>query len=53
MKKEDLGILAQLLAAMSDAVDKLEKAEKNKDPEKVSKAKREIARLQDQIKKIL
>jgi SpoVK/Ycf46/Vps4 family AAA+-type ATPase len=53
MKKEDLIIIAQLLAAMKDAIEKLAVAERTKDPERLNAAKREILTFQRQIQDIL
>ena len=40
MKKEDIAILAQLLKSMEEAVEKLEKAQKDKDMEDLLEAKK-------------
>jgi uncharacterized protein YegL len=53
MKNEDVMILAQLLTAMKDAVQKLEDAEKKKDAESLASAKKEILTFQGQIKEML
>ncbi len=53
MKKEDIALVAQLLTSMRDAVEKLAEAEKDKDSEKLSAAKKEILNFQNQIEKIL
>ena len=46
-------ILAQLLTAMKDAVQKLETAERSKDAEGLASAKKEILTFQKQIRDML
>jgi len=53
MKKDEITILAQLLTAMKDAVEKLDAAEKSNDSEQIVMAKKEIISFQKQIDKIL
>jgi hypothetical protein len=49
MKKEDIGVLSQLLSNMKDALNELETAIKKKDNEKINAAKRKILDFQLQI----
>ena len=53
MTNSDISVLAQLLTAIKDAASKLEDAEKEKDAEKVTSAKREILNFQKQMDKML
>lgn len=53
MKREDISLLAQLLASMKDAVNKLENAYRINDMEKLSAAKTEIMRFQKRVEEIL
>ena len=53
MNKEEISIIAQLLSSMKDAIKKLEEAEKSKDNELMTVAKREILHFQNEINKIL
>lgn len=53
MKKEELALLAQLITAMEDASQKLEKAHEEKDLEEFSNAKKAIQDIQSKIDKIL
>ena len=53
MKKEDISVIAQLLASMRDAVEELEIAYKKKDAEHLASAKREILEFQVSIEKLL
>ena len=53
MKKEDIAVLAQLLATMKDVALQLENSQKNKDYESVNKAKKELLELQKQVDKML
>lgn len=53
MEKEDIALVAQLLAGMKDAADKLAEAQRKKDIEKVKTAKKEILYFQDQIAKLV
>jgi len=53
MKNEDIVVIAQLLAAMKDAVERAAIAERDKDAEALNSAKREILVFQKQIKELL
>jgi len=53
MKKEDLIVVAQLLAAMKDIVERLAVAERNKDAVGLNSAKKEILTFQKQIQELL
>ncbi len=53
MKKEDVSLLAQLLASMKDAVNKLESAYRINDMEKLSAAKTEIMLFQKRVDELL
>jgi len=53
MKNEDVVILAQLLTAMKDAVEKLDAAERKKDAEGLASAKKEILTFQRQVGEML
>ena len=53
MEKGEIIILAQLLTAIRDAVDKLEISYKRKNMEDLATAKREIVELQSRIDKML
>ncbi len=53
MKKEEIGILAQLLSGMKDAIFRLEEAKRKKDTVIFQSAKKEILQLQWEMKKIL
>ena len=53
MEKEDIAALAQLLKSMEEAVDKLEKAQKDKDLEELQKAKKEILLFQKKVDELL
>ena len=53
MKNEDLIVIAQLLAAMKDAVERLAVAERNKETERLNSAKKEILIFQRQIQDLL
>lgn len=53
MKKEEIAVLAQLLTAIKDAIDRLEEAQKKKDAEELEMAKREILSFQKKIDEIL
>ena len=52
-KKEDVMLLAQLLHAMKEAVDKLEKFQKRKDTEGIMRAKRELLELQKRVNTLI
>ena len=49
----EITILAQLLTAVKDAIEKMEDAQKNNDSERVAIAKREILSFQKQIDELL
>ncbi len=53
MEKEAISIVAQLLSSIKDAIKKLEEAEKTKDNELMTVAKREILHFQNEINKLL
>lgn len=53
MKKEEIALVAQVLTAMRDAVAGLEKAQKNKDEERIAAAKREIFVFQKKLDELL
>ena len=53
MKREDISVLAQLLTAMKDSLEGIEKARKDKDGERLAGAKREILSFQRKVSKIL
>jgi hypothetical protein len=53
MEKEDIVLIAQLLTGIKDAIDRLEDAQKRKDLEKLSAAKKEILNFQKQIDSLL
>jgi PHD/YefM family antitoxin component YafN of YafNO toxin-antitoxin module len=53
MKNEDLIVVAQLLAAMKDAVERIAVAERNKDAAGLTSAKKEILMFQRQIQDLL
>jgi len=53
MKKEEITVLAQLLTAVKDGVNKLEEADREKDAEKLASAKREILGFQKKISELL
>lgn len=53
MKNEDLIVVAQLLAAIKDAIEKLAVAERSKDVERLNSAKKEILTFQRQMKELL
>ena len=53
MKKEEISVLAQLLTAMSENVDIMEKALKKKDVEKLTAAKAEMISFQKQLEGLL
>ncbi|MBU0907816.1 MAG: hypothetical protein KKD18_02165 [Nanoarchaeota archaeon] len=50
MEKEDLMVVAQLLAAIRDAIDRLEGALRDKDGEALNAAKKEIMTFQKEIR---
>ncbi|MEI6731691.1 MAG: hypothetical protein WCK90_03340 [archaeon] len=53
MKREDILVLAQLLTGMKDAVAQMREAEKKKDSERMSSAKKAMIHLKEQIDSIL
>jgi hypothetical protein len=53
MKKEDVGVIAQLLTGIKDAIEKLEEAQKHKDAEGLELARREILNFQRKIDGLL
>ena len=53
MKKEDIIVIAQLLTAIKDSIEKLEEAQKKKDGEMLLAAKREILLFQKKIEEML
>ncbi len=53
MKKEEIAVLAQLLTAIKDTIERLEEAQKKKDSEELEMAKREILSFQKKIDEIL
>ena len=53
MEKGDVNVLAQLLGAMKDAIDRLEIAYKRKSMEDLTIAKKEIFELQSKIDDLL
>ena len=52
MENEDIMLLAQLLHAMRELADKLEKAFNDKDFENVTSIKRELYRLQNKVREL-
>ncbi|MEK6928917.1 MAG: hypothetical protein AABW65_03100 [Nanoarchaeota archaeon] len=53
MEKEDVGLIAQLLTGIKDALNSLEEAQKNNDLEKLNSAKKEILNFQKEIDKLI
>lgn len=53
MKRDEIALVAQLLTALRDAVNALEKAQREKNEEKISTAKREILLFQKKLDEIL
>lgn len=53
MKEGEITILAQLLTAIKDAIEKLEEAEREKDAVKMVSAKKEILSFQKKIEAML
>ena len=53
MKKSEIAIVAQLLSAIKDSVEKLEKSQKKKDAEGLAIAKQEILNFQRKIDEII
>ena len=53
MRKEEIGLIAQLLVGMRDAAEKLEEAYKKKDFELFNSAKKEILQFQTEIGRLI
>jgi hypothetical protein len=53
MEKEEVLLVAQLLAGIKDAIERMEDAWKRKDVENLNAAKKEILNFQKQIDEIL
>ena len=53
IKKEQLYLLLQIIRGMNDAVDKLEKAHKNKDIENFERARKSVLEFQRNLDKEL
>ena len=53
MKKEDIGLIAQLLEGMKDAAERLEEAYRKKDAETLISAKREILQFQAEVNRLI
>lgn len=53
MDKEDIAALAQLLIAMREALEKLEKAKEREDMEDLTSAKRAIIEFQEKIDELV
>lgn len=53
MKKEDIIVIAQLLTAIKDSIEKLEEAQKKKDAEMLLSTKREILMFQKKIDELI
>ncbi len=53
MKREDIATLAQLLSGMKDGIEKLERAQKEKNVDDINAAKSAIISFQKEIAKIL
>ncbi len=53
MKKEEIGLIAQLLAGMKDAIERLENAYKKKDAETLVSAKKEILQFQAEVNRLI
>ena len=53
MKKEEIVVLAQILTAMKEGAEKLEKFERKQDLEQINNIKNEILSLQRKLKEIL
>ena len=53
MKEEDLTVLAQLVSAMDEAVDKLAKFYEERDLQNFESAKKEVLSLQARIERLL
>ena len=53
MKKEEITVVAQLLTAMKDSVEKIDEAQRNKDSEQLLRAKRELLTFQKRLEELL
>lgn len=53
MKKEEVIVLAQLLTAIKDGIEKLEEAQKKQDAEQLESAKQEILHFQKKVAELL
>jgi hypothetical protein len=53
MKKEEIAVVAQLLTAIKDAIEKLEEAKRNSDTEQFATAKNEILIFQKKLGELL
>ena len=53
MQKDEINLIAQLLNSIKDALDELKQAQKKKDLNGQTNAKREIINFQKQIDKLL
>ena len=53
MKKENVALLAQLLTALRDAAEKLEKSYNEKDMETLARSKKEVLNLQAKIDRLI
>ena len=53
MKKEEIGLIAQLLVGMKDSAEKLEEAYKKKDFEMLRSAKKEILQFQTEVNRLI
>lgn len=53
MKKEEIGLVAQLLVGMKDAAERLEEAHKKKDAAMLLSAKKEILQFQSEVEKLI
>ena len=53
MKREEISVLAQLLTAIKDTLEKLEEYQEDKNAEGVASAKREILNFQKKMAEML
>ena len=53
MKRDEITVIAQLLTAIKDALEELEKAQRKRDEERVVMAKREILSFQKKLDELL
>jgi hypothetical protein len=53
MNREEIGLVAQLLTSMKEAVKKLENAKEKKDMEDLLSAKKEILKFKKELEKVL